>query len=156
MQSMTSVKPIPEGHHTVTPYKLVQGAEKLIDFMKKAFDAKESERYSMPDGSIGHAEVKIGDSVIIVSDAQGEEYKPIAAGIHLYVEDCDATYKRAIEAGATSIREPQDQFYGDRSAGVYDQFGNRWWIATHKEDLPKEEIVKRMDDAMKQQTQNQH
>jgi hypothetical protein len=99
MQSMTSVKPIPEGYHTVTPYILVQGAEKLIDFMKKAFDAKESERYSMPDGSIGHAEVKIGDSVIMVSDAQGEEYKPIAAGIHLYVEDCDATYKRAIEAG---------------------------------------------------------
>jgi hypothetical protein len=86
MQSMTSVKPIPEGHHTVTPYILVQGAEKLIDFMKKVFDAKESERYSMPDGSIGHAEVKIGDSVIMVSDAQGEEYKPIAAGIHLYVE----------------------------------------------------------------------
>jgi PhnB protein len=156
MQSMTSVKPIPEGHHTVTPYILVQGAEKLIDFMKKAFDAKESERYSMPDGSIGHAEVKIGDSVIMVSDAQGEEYKPIAAGIHLYVEDCDVTYKHALEAGATSVSEPQDQFYGDRSSGVNDQFGNKWWIATHKEDLSKEEIAKRMDDAMKQQKQDQH
>ena len=77
---MASVKPIPEGHHTVTPYILVQGAEKLIDFMKKAFDAKESERYSMPDGSIGHAEVRIGDSVMMVADAQGEEYKPMAAG----------------------------------------------------------------------------
>jgi PhnB protein len=153
---MTSVKPIPEGYHTVTPYLLVQGAEKLIDFMKKAFDAKETERYSMPDGSIGHVEVRIGDSIIMIADAQGDEYKPMAAGIHLYVEDCDLIYKRAIGAGATSVREPQDQFYGDRSAGVNDQFGNKWWIATHKEDLSKEEIIKRMDEAMKQQNQNQH
>jgi PhnB protein len=92
---MTSVKPIPDGYHTVTPYILVQGADKLIDFKKKAFDALETERYSMPDGSIGHAEVRIGDSVIMVADTQGDEYKPMAAGIHLYVEDCDATYKRA-------------------------------------------------------------
>jgi PhnB protein len=153
---MTSAKPIPEGYHTVTPYLLVQGAEKLINFMKNAFDAKETERYSMPDGSIGHAEVRIGDSVIMVADAQGDEYKPMAAGIHLYVEDCDVTYKRAIGAGATSVREPQDQFYGDRSADVKDQFGNKWWIATHKEDMSKEEIIKRMDEAMKQQNQNQH
>jgi PhnB protein len=153
---MTSVKPIPEGYHTVTPYLLVQGAEKLINFMKNAFDAKETERYSMPDGSIGHAEVRIGDSVIMVADAQGDEYKPMAAGIHLYVEDCDVTYKLAIGAGATSVREPQDQFYGDRSAGVNDQFGNKWWIATHKEDMSKEEIIKRMDEAMKHQNQNQH
>ena len=153
---MTSVKPIPEGYHTVTPYLLVQGAEKLINFMKNAFDAKETERYSMPDGSIGHAEVRIGDSVIMVADAQGDEYKPMTAGIHLYVEDCDVTYKRAIGAGATSVREPQDQFYGDRSAGVNDQFGNKWWIATHKEDMSKEEIIKRMNEAMKQQNQNQH
>ncbi|CAN5371059.1 hypothetical protein BH18THE2_BH18THE2_33350 [soil metagenome] len=102
----------------------------------------------MPDGTIGHAEVRLGDSVIMVSDAQGEEYKPMQSGIHLYVEDCDSIYKRALEAGATSIMEPADQFYGDRSAGVKDQFGNRWWIATHKEDLSKEEIAKRMDDAM--------
>lgn len=153
---MTSVKPIPEGYHTVTPYLLVQGAENLINFMKNAFDAKETERYSMPDGSIGHAEVRIGDSVIMVADAQGDEYRPMAAGIHLYVEDCDVTYKRAIGAGATSVREPKDQFYGDRSADVNDQFGNKWWIATHKEDMSKEEIIKRMDEAMKQQNQNQH
>jgi PhnB protein len=153
---MTTTKPVPEGYHTVTPYILVQGAEKLIDFMKRAFNARETERYSMPDGSIGHAEVRIGDSVIMIADAQGEEYKPMAAGIHLYVEDCDATYKRAIEAGATSVREPVDQFYGDRSAGVNDQFGNKWWIATHKEDLSNEEIAKRMEEAMKQQQQDQH
>lgn len=153
---MTSVKPIPEGYHTVIPYIIVKGADKLIDFVKKAFDAKETERYPMPDGSIGHAEVRIGDSVIMIADAQGEEYKPMAAGIHLYVEDCDVTYKRAIESGATSVSEPQDQFYGDRSAGVDDQSGNKWWIATHKEDLSKEEIIKRMNEAMKQQNQNQH
>jgi PhnB protein len=155
---MTSVKPIPDGYHRVTAYILVQGADKLIDFIKKAFDAKETERYLMPDGTIGHAEVRLGDSIIMISDAQGEEYKAMAAGIHLYVEDCDAIYKRALEAGATSIMEPADQFYGDRSAGVKDQFGNRWWIATHKEDLSKDEIARRMDDAMKhhQEKQNEH
>jgi PhnB protein len=89
---MTSVKPVPDGYHTVTPYILAQGADKLIDFVKKAFDAKETERYLMPDGTIGHAEVRLGDSFIMVSDAQDEEYKPMQSGIHLYVEDCDAIY----------------------------------------------------------------
>jgi PhnB protein len=93
---MTSVKPIPEGYHTVTPYILARGADKLIDFIKKAFDAKETERYSMPDGTIGHAEVRIGDSLIMVADAQGGDYKPMTTGIHLYVEDCDVTYKHAL------------------------------------------------------------
>jgi PhnB protein len=153
---MASVKPIPEGYHTVTPYILVQGADKLIDFVKEAFDAKETERLVKPDGTIGHAEVRIGDSVIMLSEAKGEEYKPMPTGIYLYVEDCDATYEHALQAGATSIMKPMDQFYGDRSGGVNDQFGNKWWIATHKEDMSKEEIAKRMDDAMKQQKQNQH
>jgi PhnB protein len=150
---MTSVKPIPDGYHTVTPYILVQGADKLIDFLKNAFDAKETERFPMPDGTIGHAEVRLGDSVIMLSDARGEEYRPLASGIHLYVENCDATYQRALEAGATSTMQPADQFYGDRSAGVKDQFGNHWWIATHREDLSKEELAKRMDDFRKKQTQ---
>lgn len=150
---MTSVKSIPEGYHTVTPYLLVQGADKLIDFVKKAFDAKETDRYSMPDGSVGHAEIRLGDSVIMLSEAMGEEYKPMTAGIHLYVENCDATYQRALNAGATSTMQPADQFYGDRSAGVRDPFGNQWGIATHKEDLSKEEITKRMDDHMKKQAQ---
>ena len=116
---MTSVKPIPDGYHTVTPFILVQGAAKLIDFVKKAFYAKETERYLMPDGAIGDAEVRLGDSVIMVSDAQGEECKPMQSGIHLYFEDCDAIYKCAMEAGATSIMEPADQFYGDRSANIH-------------------------------------
>jgi PhnB protein len=107
---MTSVQPIPDGYHTVTPYLLVQGADKLIDFVKKAFDAKETERYSMPDGSIGHAEIRLGDSVIMLSEAMGEEYKPTAARIHLCVQVCDATYQRALEAGATSTMRPADQF----------------------------------------------
>jgi PhnB protein len=152
---MTSVKSIPDGYHTVTPYLLVQGADKLIDFVKKAFDAKETDRYSMPDGSVGHAEIRLGDSVIMLSEAMGEEYKPMTAGIHLYVENCDTTYQRALNAGATSTMQPTDQFYGDRSAGVKDPFGNHWWIATHKEDLTKEEITKRKDDHMKKQAQGQ-
>jgi len=153
---MTSVKPIPEGYHMVTPYILVQGADKLIDFVKRAFDAKETERYLMPDGTIGHAEVRIGDSVIMVSEAKGEEYKPMPTGIYLYVENCDGTYERALQAGATSLMKPMDQFYGDRSGGVKDQFGNHWWIATRKEDLSREEIDRRMDDYMKHQKQDQH
>jgi uncharacterized glyoxalase superfamily protein PhnB len=126
---MTSVKQAPEGYHTVTPYILVQGADKLIDFIKKAFDAKEAEHVTMPDGSIGHAEVRLGDSVIMVSDAKGEQYKPMPTGIYLYVEDCDAACNCAMQEGATSLMEPANQFYGDRSSGVKDQFGNQWWIA---------------------------
>ena len=157
---MTSVKPAPNGYHTVTPYILVHGADKLIDFIKKAFDAKEVERVTMPDGSIGHAEVRLGDSVIMVSDAKGEQYKPMPTGIYLYVEDCDATYNRALQEGATSLMEPANQFYGDRSSGVKDQFGNQWWIATRKEDLSPEEYTKRKEDFMmkqqEKQEQNQH
>ena len=119
---MTTVKSIPDGYHTVTPYLLVQGADMLIDFVKKAFDAKETVRMSMPDGAIGHAEFRLGDSVIMLSEAQGGEYKPMPTGIYLYVENCDATYKRALEAGATSIMQPSDQFYGDRSASIKDKF----------------------------------
>jgi PhnB protein len=157
---MTSAKPAPNNYHTVTPYILVQDADKLIDFVKKVFGAKETERITMPDGSIGHAEIRLGDSVIMVSDAKGEQYKPMPTGIYLYVDDCDATYKRALQVGAISIMEPKDQFYGDRSCGIKDQFGNQWWIATRKEDLSPEEYAKRKEDFMRQQqerqAQNQH
>ena len=149
---MTSVKPIPDGYHTVTPFLLVQGAEQLIDFLERAFNASETYRFSMPSGTIGHAEIRIGDSVIMLSEAMGEEYRPTTCGIHLYVEDCDGTYERALEAGAISVKKPADQPYGDRSAGVKDQFGNHWWIGTHMEDLSKEEIDRRMNDAMKKQS----
>lgn len=144
-----AVKPIPDGYHTVTPYLIVTRADKLIDFLKQAFDAEEIQRQAKPDGTIMHAEVRIGDSGVMMSDATGE-FEPMPAAIHLYVNDTNATYNRALQAGATSIMEPADQFYGDRMAGVKDAFGNTWWIATHIEDLSPEELNKRAEHFMKQ------
>ena len=143
------VKPIPEGYHTLTPHLIVQGASKLLDFMRAAFNAEEKYRLPGPDGLIMHAEVKIGDSMVMVGEATGE-WKAMPASLALYTDNADALYKRALEAGATSIREPADQFYGDRSGGVKDPAGNHWWIATHIEDVPPEEIKKRAEEWMKQ------
>jgi PhnB protein len=137
-----AVKAIPDGYHTITPYLTVQGAGKLIDFLKLAFDAQETERIAAPNGAIAHAEVRIGDSIVMMSDAGGER-APMPSGLYLYVNDTDAVYKSALRAGATSIMEPADQFYGDRSAGVKDPAGNQWWIATHKEDVSPEELKRR-------------
>jgi len=145
------VKPIPEGYHTITPYLVVQGAGALLDFVKKAFDAKEVERMASPDGTIMHAEVTIGDSRLMISDARGES-KPKTGMLYLYVKDADATYRRAIQAGASSVMEPADQFYGDRNAGVRDAHGNEWWMATHKEDVPLEEMKKRAEARAKSQS----
>jgi PhnB protein len=145
-----SFKPIPDGYHTVNPYLMVEGASKLIDFVKKAFEAVEVERMNNPDNSVGHAAVRIGDSVLMMSDARGQ-WKPMPSAIYLYVNDTDTTYRRALQAGATSLMEPADQFYGDRNAGVKDPVGNCWWIATHKEDLSSEELGKRAEDYMKKQ-----
>ena len=141
-----AVNPIPEGYRTVTPYLVVEGAANVLEFVKQAFGAEEKFRMEMPGGKIGHAEAKIGDSIVMVGDA-GEENRAMPAMIHLYVDDCDATYERALAAGATSEREPTDQFYGDRSAGVRDSTGNLWWIATHVEDVSEEEMAKRMEAA---------
>jgi PhnB protein len=152
---MTPVKPIPDDYQVVTPYLVVQGAEKLINFLKQAFEARETERISMPDGSIGHAEVRIGDSVIMMSDAREDMWKAMPSSIYLYVEDCDTIYKRALDVGATSLMEPKDQFYGDRSGGVKDPVGNHWFIATHKEDLTKEELDKRTEDYIKTMASSQ-
>jgi len=145
-----AVKPIPDGYHSVTPYLVVQGVAKLIDFLKQAFDAKEIERMAGPDGSVMHGEVRIGDSVVMMGEAWGES-KPIAAALYLYVNDTDVTYRRALQAGATSLREPADQFYGDRSGGVKDPAGNQWWIDTRKEDVSPEELARRAETYMKQQ-----
>ncbi len=145
-----AVKPIPDGYHSLTPYLVVQGVAKLIDFLKQAFEAKEVHRMSRPDGTIMHAEVRIGDSVVMMGEAMGE-FKPMPAMIYLYVNDADAVYQRALQAGATSMMEPADQFYGDRNGGVKDPCGNQWWIATHKEDVPPEELAKRAEAAMKKQ-----
>lgn len=121
----------------------------MIDFLKQAFEAQEIKRLSRPDGVIGHAEVKIGDSIVMMSEAGGE-WTPMPGAMYLYVKDIDATYKRALQVGATSTMEPTDQFYGDRSAGGKDPAGNQWWIATHKEDLSPEELAKRAQAAMRQ------
>ena len=111
------VKPIPEGHHTVTSYLVVREAAQLIDFMKQAFGAEEIRRFTLPDGSIMHAEVRIGDSMVMLGEAGGE-YAPMPAMLHLYVEDVDAVYQQALQAGAISLREPADQPDGDRRGGV--------------------------------------
>ena len=137
-----SAQAIPEGYRTVTPYVIVDGAAGVIEFAKRAFDAEERFRMDREDGTVGHAEIVIGDSVVMVADASGE-WPAMPGGLHLYVEDCDATYARALEAGATTIREPADQFYGDRSGGVRDAAGNVWWITTHVEDVSPEEMERR-------------
>ena len=136
------VKPIPDGFHSVTPYLLVSGVPKLMDFLKKAFDAEVAECMNAPDGTVMHAQVRIGDSMVMMGDPRGAG-DPTAASLYLYVSDTDAVYQRALEAGATSVMEPADQFYGDRNAGVKDPVGNTWWIATHIEDVPPDELRKR-------------
>lgn len=137
-----AVKPIPDGYHTVTPYLVVEGAAQLIDFMKAAFGAQELFRMPGKDGMVGHAEVRIGDSMLMLADAQ-PNYPARPTMICLYVEDADATYQRALEAGATVVREIADQFYGDRSGGVQDASGMQWWISTHIEDVTPEELARR-------------
>jgi PhnB protein len=148
-----AVQPIPDGYHSVTPYLVVQGVGKLIDFLTQAFDAQEFFRMPRPDGTIAHAEVRIGDSIVMMGEAMGE-LKPMPSSIYLYVNDTDAVYKRALQAGATSMMEPADQFYGDRRGGVKDPVGNIWWIATHQEDVPPEELAKRAEAFMQQQSRS--
>jgi uncharacterized glyoxalase superfamily protein PhnB len=135
-------KAIPDEYGRVQPYLVVNGAAGVIDFMKTTFGAQERGRMPGPNGTIGHAEMLIGDSVVMLADA-GPESPPMPATMVVYVEDCDATYKRALAAGGTSAQEPQDMFYGDRAAGVFDATGNRWWIHTHIEDVSPEEMERR-------------
>ena len=142
-------KPIPDGYHTVTPYLVVQGAAKVLDFLKGAFEAKELFRMPQSDGTIMHAEVKIGDSIVMMGEACGQ-HKPMPCSLYLHVTDADAVYKRALQAGATSTMEPADQFWGDRTAEVKDPAGNHWMIGTHKEDVPPEELRKRAEALQKQ------
>ena len=152
MQSVTSkAKPIPQGYHSITPILIVEEAPRFIDFLKQAFRAEERERFVAPDGRVSHAEVRIGDSVVMMSDAN-DEWKQMPARIQVYTEDTDAAYRRALEAGATSLREPADQSYGDRTAGVKDPFGNLWWISTHVEDVSPEEMQRRMKTAERERT----
>jgi PhnB protein len=143
MQNSKEISYKPEGFQCVVPYLHVKGAAKMIDFLKQAFGAEELGRYPQPDGSISHAAVKIGDSFVELADS-GDKWPAMPCGIHIFVPDTDATYRRAIEAGATSLHEPADQFYGERSAGVRDFAGNNWYIATVIENVSKEEMDRRV------------
>jgi PhnB protein len=146
----TKTKPIPKGYHAVTPYLSVQGAADAIAFYKKAFGAKEVMRMPGPRETIGHAEVQVGDSRIMLADEFPEMNfrSPRAVGgtpvtIHLYVNDVDKVMKKAVAAGAKLLRPVTDQFYGDRSGSLEDPFGHVWHIATHIEDVPMKELKKR-------------
>jgi len=141
-KTTATVKPIPEGYHTLTPFVVADNASGFIKFLKKAFHAQMNYLMETDDGLIRHAELKIGDSVIMVSSAT-DIHKPTPCMLNVYVEDCDQVYEQAMKAGAESMAEPANQFYGDRSAGVKDRWGNQWWIATHVEDVSNEEIKRR-------------
>jgi PhnB protein len=134
---------IPDGYHTVTPYLTVDDARKFIDFIKTAFDAQVPELLTDDEGNVRHAEAQIGDSKVMIGQARGE-WKVRPSTLYLYLPDVDATYQRALGAGATSLMEPSDQFYGDRNGGVEDAFGNWWWLATRVEDVPVDELQRRM------------
>ena len=129
-----AVNPIREGFHTITPYLIVSGANQFLEFLKQAFGATELFRVNGPEGAIMHAEVKIGDSMLELADGTAE-FPEMPGTIHHYVKDTDGLYAQALRAGATSLREPRDEPYGDRAAGVKDPFGNRWFIATHIRDM---------------------
>ena len=139
-----SASPIPKGYHTITPYFSVRDAHGLVDFLKRAFDSV-AEVHTMPDGSILNAQVQVGDSMVLIGqapkDRPAEQLMP--AMLYMYVEDVDSVYRKAIAAGAESIIEPRDQFYGDRVGAVKDLAGNQWWIATHKEEMSSEEMTRR-------------
>ena len=138
-----AVKAIPDGYHSVIPYLVVDGASRLVDFLKNTFEGQEAFRMPMPGGTIGHAEVRVGDSVIMLADAT-DEHRATQANIMVYVSDVDAAYQRALKAGAASLQEPTNQFYGDRSARMRDPFGNLWTIATHIEDVSPAEMEERL------------
>ena len=138
------VKPVPEGYQSVIPYLTIKGADKLIEFLKKAFDAKtDFSPMLSPDGKIMHAQLRIGDCVVMMGEARGEA-ETTSSMFYMYVPDTDAQYRKAIQAGAKSLQEPQDQFYGDRTSAVLDPCGNRWFFGTHKEDFGEEEMKKRI------------
>ena len=150
-----ATKPIPEGFHTVTPHLAVDDAAAAIEYYKKAFGAKERMRMEAPGGKIGHAELEIGDSLVMLADPfpqstvkPPQELGGTSASVFLYVEDVDAVVKKAVDAGATVTMEVADQFWGDRFGSITDPFGHSWSIATHVEDVPPEEMAERAKTAM--------
>lgn len=153
-----TTQPIPGDYHAVTPYLLIKGAAEAVEFYKRAFGATELLKVALPDGKIGHTEIKIGDSRIMMADDCGtagtfrnpQSSGGTSVGLHLYVENVDALFAQAIDAGAKIVRPVQDQFYGDRMGTLQDPFGHIWFIATHKEDLSPDEIKRRAESACKQ------
>jgi len=145
------VKATPDGYHSATPYLIVDGATRAIDFYKRAFGAQELLRIPAPGNRVGHAEIKIGDSVIMLADEHPEihargpqHYGGSPVSILLYVDDVDVLFKQAIAAGGTETRPVADQFYGDRSGSLKDPFGHSWHLSTHKEDVSPEELNRRL------------
>jgi PhnB protein len=150
-----ATKPIPEGYHTLTPYLAVDDAAEAIEYYKKAFGAKERMRMETPDGKIGHAELEIGDSMVMLSDPfphattrPPKELGGTSGSVFMYVEDVDAVVKQAVDTGATITMDVADQFWGDRFGSIQDPFGHSWSIATHVEDVPPEEMAERAKQAM--------
>ena len=144
-----TVKPIPDGYHAVSPTMNVKGADKAIDFYREVFGAKERMRMKGPSGAIMHAEIEVGDSVVMLTEAQRDPVFNLSA--MLYVKDSDAVFGKAVAAGSTVKMPLQDLPWGDRGGTVIDPFGNQWFIATHKEDVPEDEINRRMEKMMQQQ-----
>ena len=152
---MAQVKPIPEGYHNVTPYLIVDGAAKAIEFYTKVFGATENMRMPSPGGKVGHAELTLGDSMIMLADEHPEigaraphAFGGSAVSLMVYVPDVDATVKTALAGGAKVIRPVENQFYGDRTGMIQDPFGHQWYVATHVEDVPPDEMAKRAAAAM--------
>lgn len=155
-----AVKPIPDGYHSVTPYLIVHDAAKAIEFYKKAFGAVELMRMAGPDGTLGHAEIKIGNSPVMLADENlawgAKSAKNIGGspvGLMIYVDDCDAMFKRAVAAGGREDRPLQDQFYGDRSGTLTDPFGLQWTIATHIKDVSMDDMMKAAAEKAKEMPQ---
>jgi PhnB protein len=147
---MTGVKPIPDGYHSITPYLIIDGAARAIDFYKGAFGAIELFRFPGPGGTVGHAELRIGNSVVMLADKAPErgardphDIGGTPVSLMLYTENVDGVVARAVAHGATLTRPVADQFYGDRTGGISDPFGHQWYIATHIEDLSPEEVARR-------------
>jgi PhnB protein len=156
----TKVNPIPPGYHTATPYLTLNDCARAIDFYKKAFGAQEVMRMEGPPGKIGHAEIKVGDSFIMLADEMpgGGNRAPKSLGgttasVFLYVNDVDSSYKQAVDAGASSDTAPTDMFWGDRFGKLTDPFGHTWAMATHKEDVAPDEMRKRMQQEMAKMSQ---
>jgi PhnB protein len=141
---MSNVSAIPAQYGSITPYLVITKCAEAIDFYRRVFEAEEVMRMPTPDGGVGHAELKIGDSIVMLASAT-QEWAGTSSLICLYVEDCDAVFTRAVQAGATVIEPLSDKFYGDRAGSVQDPFGQRWSIMTHKEDLTPEEMQARME-----------